>query len=163
MLTHSFAILVFLEISSFVKDGKTFKIFVKSSKEGSTQYELKRFSILTGYTIMGGASKLLKHFEREYKPNSLISYQNLRWSIRYDFYLKLGFEYLNYSEPSIFIIKNNKVYNRLNFQKHKLKDIPEFIFDKNSTGEENLLKNGYRLLWDVGNLVFLKNYKKEES
>ena len=137
--------------------------FAKPDKNKNYQYELKRFSILTGYTIMGGASKLLKNFEREHKPNSLISYQNLRWSIRYDFYLKLGFEYLNYSEPSIFIIKNNKVYNRLNFQKHKLKDIPEFIFDENIAGEENLLKNGYRLLWDVGNLVFLKNYKKEES
>ena len=41
--------------------------------------------------------------------------------------------------------------------------LPIFIFDENIAGEENLLKNGYRLLWDVGNLVFLKNYKKEES
>jgi hypothetical protein len=47
----------------------------------------------------------------------------------------------------------------LNFQKHKLKDIENFEFNENLTGEENLLNNGYRLLWDVGNFVFLKKIR----
>ena len=112
-------------------------------------------------TVLKLTRELLKHFEKVNKPETLLSYQNLRWSIRYDFYIKLGFDYIDYSDPAIFIIKNNKVYNRLNFQKHKLKDIENFEFDENLTGEENLLNNGYRLLWDVGNFVFLKKYDKE--
>ena len=145
----------------YEKDLVAIMTFAKPDKNKNYQWELKRFAVKPGCSVIGGASKLLKHFEKVNKPETLLSYQNLRWSIKYDFYIKLGFDYIDYSDPAIFIIKNNKVYNRLNFQKHKLKDIENFKFDENLTGEENLLNNGYRLLWDVGNFVFLKKYDKE--
>ena len=40
----------------------------------SDEYELYRYCVKSGYTILGGAQKLLKHFETEYAPKRLVSY-----------------------------------------------------------------------------------------
>lgn len=53
-------------------------------------YELHRFVTKSGYTIVGGASKLLSHFEREFKPRFLLSYSWNDW-FSGDMYSKLGF------------------------------------------------------------------------
>lgn len=134
--------------------------FAKSDKNPNYEYELKRFSVLINHSIVGGASKLLKHFEKNIKPKSLITYLNKRWSFKSNFYENIGFNYLNYSLPAKFIINNNIVLNRLQFQKHKLKNIKDFIFDENLTADENIINNNYRIIWDCGNEVYIKNYKE---
>jgi len=54
------------------------------------EWELLRFSTELGHHVPGGASKLLKHFERNYNPKSLISYADRRWS-QGKLYEALGF------------------------------------------------------------------------
>ena len=121
------------------------------------EYELIRFCNKKYINVIGGASKLLKYFERNYKPKSLISYANRRWS-KGDLYHKLGFTLSNISGPNKFIIKGNKLYNRLGFQKHKLENILE-SFDSSLSADENIINNNYGLIWDCGNYVFVKDYK----
>jgi hypothetical protein len=122
------------------------------------EYELIRFCNKKYINVIGGASKLLKYFERNYKPKSLISYANRRWS-KGDLYHKLGFTLSNISNPNKFIIKGNKLYNRLGFQKHKLENILE-SFDSSLSADENIVNNNYGLIWDCGNYVFIKDYKQ---
>ncbi len=50
-------------------------------------------------------------------------------------------------------MKNGKRFSRLQFQKHKLKNILE-NFDPNLTEWENMQLNGFDRIWDCGNLVF---------
>jgi hypothetical protein len=122
------------------------------------EYELIRFCNKKYINVIGGASKLLKYFERNYKPKSLISYANRRWS-KGDLYHKLGFTLSNISNPNKFIIKGNKLYNRLGFQKHKLENILE-SFDSSLSADKNIVNNNLRIIWDCGNYVFIKDYNK---
>lgn len=122
------------------------------------EYELIRFASKTGCVIQGGAGKLLKYFERKYNPKSIISYANRRWS-QGNVYRKLGFNEQTPSSPNYFYFhyKENILYHRAKFQKHKLLNILG-DFDDSRTETENMFRNGYRKIYDSGNLVFTKHY-----
>jgi len=131
--------------------------FGKSRFDKNIEYELLRFSSKINHKVIGGASKLLKYFERNYKPKSIISYANRRWS-KGNLYEKLGFEFIKNTNPNYFYYKDRKLYNRLKFQKHKLKDLLE-NFDENKTEYENMLDNNYRIIFDCGQKVYIKYFK----
>ena len=71
------------------------------------EYELVRFCNKINYQVQGGASKLLKYFERNYKPKSIVTYANRRWSVG-NLYNQLGFTFLHNSDPNYFYMKNGK-------------------------------------------------------
>lgn len=52
-------------------------------------YELVRY-VTDGSAVIGGASRLLRHFVREYNPVQIVSYADLRWS-QGNLYEQLGF------------------------------------------------------------------------
>ena len=54
--------------------------FGKCRFDKKHEWELLRFCNKLGYHIPGSASKLLKYFEKTYKPISLVSYADRRWS-----------------------------------------------------------------------------------
>lgn len=122
------------------------------------EYELLRFCNKLNHHIVGGASKLLKYFERNYKPKSLISYADRRWS-KGDLYHKLGFEIIGNTKPNYWYIdfKTQNIHSRIKYQKHKLKNILE-NFDENLSETENMKNNGYGKIYDCGNLIFTKNF-----
>ena len=128
------------------------------------EYELIRFCNKKYTTVVGGASKLLKHFEKTYKPKSLLSYANRRWS-RGNLYHKLGFELQSISKPNKFVFhindNNQQLYNRISFQKHKLEDKLE-TYNSTIGADENIINNNYRIIWDCGNYVFAKTYEYKE-
>lgn len=132
--------------------------FGKSRYNKNYEYELIRFCSEINTTVIGGASKLLKYFERKYSPKSLISYANRRWS-QGNLYEKLGFTFLNDTTPNYFYFKGDLglLHSRVQFQKHKLKDKLEH-FDPNLTETENMFNNGYRKIYDCGNKVYVKSY-----
>ena len=121
-------------------------------------YEMVRLCSKINFSVQGGASRLLKHFERNYNPKSLVSYANRRWS-EGNLYLKLGFGLNHISSPDYFYFLPNKyiLESRNKFQKHKLSKLLE-IYDPNLTEVQNMFNNGYRRIWDCGNYVFVKEY-----
>lgn len=132
--------------------------FGKSRYDKKYDYELLRFCTKLNHTVVGGGSKLLKYFETNYNPKSLLSYANRRWS-QGNLYSKLGFEYISETSPNYFYFKSgsNKIEGRIKYQKHKLKNILE-SYDDNLTESENMYNNDYRKIYDCGNLVFVKEY-----
>ena len=135
--------------------------FGKSRFNKNIEYELLRFCNAKFFNVRGAASKLLKAFETDYKPNSIISYANRNWSMG-NLYKQLGFEYSHTTEPNYFYIDNNlKIISRIQVQKHKLKEFLETknqIFDNNLSERDNMINNGYRIYYDTGNLVYHKRY-----
>ena len=117
-------------------------------------YELIRFCSKRNHTIVGGASKLWKYFVNKYNPNSVITYANRRFS-NGEIYKTLGFTFLEKTSPNYFYFKtqDRKLYNRVKFQKHKLKDKLN-TFDENLSEAENMFNNDYRRIYDCGNLKF---------
>jgi hypothetical protein len=129
--------------------------FGKSRYNKKYQYELIRFCNKINTLVTGGASKIFKYFIRNYNPESLISYADLRYS-KGALYEKLGFTKLKSSTPNYFYFhKNNtlKLMSRVQFQKHKLKDKLD-IYDPELTEYQNMLNNGYDRIWDCGNGVY---------
>lgn len=132
--------------------------FNKSRFDKTHEWELARFCNKLGYHIPGAAGKLLKYFERNWKPKSLVSYADRRWS-QGKLYTTLGFTIDHISKPDYWYFKDRYVLeSRLKYQKHKLEKILQ-IFDKDKTEFENMKDNGYHRIFDCGNLVFEKVYK----
>jgi hypothetical protein len=123
--------------------------FVKSRYDKKIQYEMSRFCNKLNYKITGGASKLFKYFVTKYSPISVCSYNDRRY---FDggVYEKLNFTIINNTSPCYFYIKNKKLYNRMNFQKHKLKKLLS-SYDPLLSEWENMKLNGYDRIWDCGN------------
>lgn len=133
--------------------------FGKCRFDKKHEWELLRFCNKLGYHIPGAAGKLLKYFEQNYQPKSLVSYADRRWS-RGKVYEALGFIKNHSSSPNYWYFDNNgsgDLLSRVNFQKHMLKDKLE-IFDESKTEVENMRANGYRRIFDCGNLVYEKIY-----
>ena len=130
--------------------------FSKRKIFGNSEWELVRFS--TSTHIVGGFSKLLKWFEVNYKPTTVITFAlNHFVDTVNNVYLKNGFIQTGNSVPSYHYVKNGIRYNRINFQKHKLKDKLE-VFDPNLTEWENMQLNGYDRIWDCGSTKYIKIY-----
>ena len=144
------------------KTGNVYSImtFGKSRFNKNIEYELLRFCNAKFFNVRGAASKLLKFFERTYKPNSLVSYANRDWS-QGNLYKAIGFKYSHTSEPNYFYIDGIKIIPRQQVQKHKLKAFLEArnqVFNENLSERDNMINNGYRIYYDTGNLVYHKRY-----
>ncbi len=116
------------------------------------EYELIRLCTLKYCSVIGGASKLFKYFLDNYKPKSIISYANRRFS-NGSIYKTLGFKFVENTEPNYFYFKDLKLLARHQFQKHKLKEKLE-IFDPSLSESANMMLNGYRIIYDCGNMKF---------
>lgn len=126
----------------------------KSRFNKKYDYEILRFANKLNTNVIGGFSKLLSYFKRNYK-GSIISYADIRYS-NGNLYRQNNFEELLQSHPNYFYFeeKTHKLNSRLEFQKHKLKDLLE-QFDNDLSEAENMYANGYRRIWDCGNKVFI--------
>lgn len=119
------------------------------------QYELIRYA--TNRHVIGGAGKVLNYFEKNYKPESLITYADRCWS-KGNMYEKLGFIKKGITQPNYVYIKNDMVLNRYQCQKHKLIDILKDKFNPDMTEMENMSNNGWNQIYDCGNLIYIKKY-----
>ena len=111
--------------------------FGKSRLNKHYEWELIRYA--TKYKVIGGAGKLLKYFERNYKPNSIITYADRRFS-QGNMYFKLGFNLDHISQPNYIWIKDDKILTRYQTQKHMLKNVIH-KFDNKLTEAENMVNN----------------------
>jgi hypothetical protein len=127
--------------------------FGKSRFNKNYDYELIRFANKKYTSVIGGFSKLLKYFERNYNPKNLITYADRRLSIG-NLYEKSGFEFLRDTNPNYFYTRDFKIIqSRHQFQKHKLNNLLE-NFDPDLSEHENMLNNNYYRIYDCGNKVY---------
>ena len=117
------------------------------------EWELLRFCNKINTTIVGGASRLLKHFLKINNPINLISYADMRWS-NGNLYEVLGFKRIRISPPNYFYIINKKREYRYKFRKDVL--VSEG-YDKNLTEFEIMNQRGYNKIYDCGNIVYSLN------
>ena len=132
--------------------------FGKSRFSKKYEYELLRFASKLNTTIVGGGSKLIKFFENKYKPKSLISYANRRWSTG-NFYEAVGFKFSHNSSPNYFYFDCNSLIleSRNKYQKHKLHKVLD-KFNPDLSEQDNMFNNDYRRIYDSGNKIYIKEY-----
>lgn len=125
------------------------------NKKSNNQYELVRYCNLKYTNIIGGASKLLKYFEKKYKPELIISYADRDYS-QGNLYNVLGFKNegitnisYNYYDP-----KNNTLKNRYNFRKSEL---VKNGYSSELTEFQITHQMGLYRIYNSGTLKFVKN------
>lgn len=124
------------------------------------EYELLRLCTKPKISVIGGASKLLKYFEEQAKPTSIISYCDLS-KFDGDIYKVLGFKLIDktesakhwYNPKTKRHITDNLLRQRGYDQLHNAN------FGKGTSNEELMKEHGYVEIYDCGQLVFTKTFK----
>ena len=112
-------------------------------------WELNRFAV-TG-SIPGIASKLFKFFDRTFKPETVVSYADLRWNTG-NLYSQLGFIYSHRSSPNYWYIEKQSRVSRFKYTKSTL--VKKFDEDSTLTEQQIAEKHGLYRIYDCGNAVF---------
>lgn len=136
------------ELVSLMTFGNLRKSMGQKSKEGS--FELLRFCNKLNFTVVGGASKLFKHFLKNYNPNLIISYADKRWS-KGNLYQNLGFIKESDTIKNYFWIVDNKREYRFKWRKDKLVSMG---YDPNMTEVEIMNSLNYFRIFDKGNIKY---------
>lgn len=117
----------------------------KKMEEGG--WNLNRFCNKTGINVVGGASKLLSYFIKEYSPSRIISYADKDWSVG-NLYEVLGFINVGGNGPDYKYIVDNQRVHKSRYKKSKL--------NTELTESKQMEKDGYLKIYDCGKLKFEK-------
>jgi hypothetical protein len=135
------------ELVSVITFGSLRKITGNVSSNG--HYELIRFCNKINVSVVGGFSKLLKHFTKTNHPTQVISYADRRWSIG-DLYEKNGFTFIHDTPPNYWYMK---YYNHREHRfKYRKSELPKLLntYDGTLSEWENMKNNKYDRIWDCG-------------
>lgn len=137
------------EILAVMTFGNKRNFYKKVSKD-INEYELIRYCVKQNTSIVGGASRLLKHFIKEIHPLKIFSFANKMYS-NGNLYKKLNFIKVEDTTPGYFYYKDGEIYHRFNFTKHKLVQLG---YDKNKTEKQIMEELQYLKFYDLGNLKY---------
>ena len=121
--------------------------FCKARFNRNYEWELSRFCTKLGYNVIGGFSKLLVNFRKEYS-GSIISYADRRYS-NGGVYDKNGFQLIHVNSPSYYYVDKNYLerHNRMKFQK-------KYIGSYDCTEYEKAREMGFNKIFDCGTLAY---------
>ena len=123
-------------------------------KDENDTYEILRFCTKSGYSICGGASRMLKTFIKTYKPKKIITYSDRRWS-NGNVYEKIGFKFIHNTKPNYFYVIKDKRINRFAFRKNIL--VEKYGCSKNMTEKEFCYQNKWYRIYDCGSKLYEMN------
>lgn len=115
--------------------------YMKGLKSGYRSAELIRFASLMGFTVIGGFSKLLKHFIQTFNPDDVMSYADRDSSLG-KAYEQSGFKLADITPPAEIWLKRDTL---VRFFSHRL--------PVNSEG--SLIDDGYVKVYNTGNLKYI--------
>lgn len=109
-------------------------------------WEVNNFASMFNFTISNALEKCITFFKKNYS-NSIIYYNDRR------FPLFINGNMIKETKPSFYYVKGRYRFNRLDFTKAKQERIFE-NFDNNLSEQQNMLNNGYNLIYDCGKLIY---------
>jgi hypothetical protein len=127
--------------------------FSKPRYNKKHQWEIIRMCSALNTTVVGGASKIFSHFIRENRPESIVTFADRQYG-EGKVYEKMGFEFSHRTPVGYSWTDGTRSYNRLNFQKHKLKDKLS-RYDEELSERVNMVNNGYKMYFDCGHNVYV--------
>ena len=113
------------------------------------EWELLRLCTNSSYKVVGGASKLYKHFLKQYSPKSIISYCDLS-KFNGSVYEKIGMKLDDITEPNkIWSKEDKKITNNLLLSRG-YDQLFNANYGKGTSNEELMLKDGWLPVYDCG-------------
>ena len=137
------------KIGLFYKDElmslMTFDHFEGRKRMNNDEWNLSRFCNKLNTNVIGGASRLLKYFIRNYSPNRIISYADKDWSVG-DLYYTIGFSNIGENGSDYKYIVDGKRIHKSRYKKPKL---------NTELSESNYMKyHGINKIYDCGKIKF---------
>ena len=131
--------------------------FGKPRYNTNYEYELLRLCTKPKYSIVGGANKLFKHFCKNYKPKSIISYCDLS-KFTGKVYSDLGFTKKYETSPTMVWSKGvQKITNNLLLQRG-YDQLFNTNYGKGTSNEALMIENGWLPVYDCGQGVYTLNF-----
>lgn len=130
-------------------------IALSPTADGS--WTLSRHCSRRNYLIHNYPQALLEPFEKKYDPKSITYLANRRWDDASPL-SECGFKRKKIMPPNFSYVSRTVLLPSDSATREKVMDLLGKKFDPEKTERENLLDNGYDILWDCGNLVFRKLY-----
>jgi hypothetical protein len=116
-------------------------------------YELLRFCTTKNLSVVGGASRLFRHFVDEHPEiDEIVSFADRRWSGPEAFYPKLGFVLEGKTPPGYAYVVNGIRRNRMEFTKKRL---VEAGFPPEKSEPEIMLSRKIYRIYDCGNWKYV--------
>lgn len=134
------------------------------TKGENNQYELSRYATKNDYIVSGLASKILKYFQTKYKPDSIISFADRRWTqdANSNLYTNLGFSLVSIVKPTYYYynskVNRYKRFHKFTFGKNNIKRKFKNI-DLTKSEKEIMTELGYDRIWDCGLFKYQLNFK----
>ena len=132
--------------------------FGKCRFKNKEDWELLRFCNKKGVSVIGGASRLFKHFLKN-NSGTIVSYANKKWS-NGGLYRELGFTFVEETQPSYSYTNGHEILSRYKCFKSKLPKMFPLSYSDDKSETEILNENGYFKTWDSGNYKFVYNNNK---
>ena len=124
------------------------RLGIGSSFDG---YELSRFCNKLDTNVLGGASKLLKHFIKTHQPKEIRSYAD-RVISNGSLYETLGFELSHVNKPNYWYVIGGWRKHRFNFRKELLKK--QGFDTENKTEHQIMLERNIYRIYGCGTLSY---------
>lgn len=142
------------ELVSVMTFSNTRKSIGKKDSDTEYTFELVRFCNKLNINVVGGASKLLKYFIKEYNPKKLVSFSD-RAHTSGKLYEILGFKQVSISEPGYVWVnlKDDSYLTRVKCQKRNLTKVFEDVTEEdiqNKTEKQIMIEHGYVQVFDSG-------------
>jgi hypothetical protein len=140
------------ELVSLITFGKYRKI--TGNKHEENKYELIRYASKLNVNVVGGFSKLLKNFIKNYTPLEITSYADRRYSVG-NLYKLNNFKFIHNTPPNYWYMKYYKNReHRYKYRKSELHKILE-IYEPNKSEWDNMKLNKYDRIWDCGSKKYI--------
>jgi hypothetical protein len=121
------------------------------AKGGHTDWEVNRFCSKPGLNVVGGASRLFRHFIKDHKPPKVISYCDRRWGLG-KVYEAMGMRPVSSTGPNYWYTKGAKRTHRFAYRKQEL--LRQFGGDSSYTERQLAEQQGLYRVYDAGSLKY---------
>ena len=151
-----------LNLGLFYEDElvQAISITFKGWHDGNT--ELTRMTTKLNVQVIGGFSKLVSYFCKNYNCDLLVSYVYKAW-FNGKGYLASGFKVIKENNPAYSYILNKKRFHKSGFRKDKLKRMLEKgkikIYSDDMTESEICRQNGIYRIYDCGTVKMEYKYE----
>ena len=120
----------------------------------SYQWELLRLATQSGYQVVGGASKLFKHFVDDIHPESIITYCNFS-KFTGKVYERLGFKHVRNNAPNIWWCRGEKkVISNTLLNQRGYDQLFGTDYGKGTSNHDLMMKHHWRPVYDCGQGVY---------
>lgn len=128
-------------------------------KKAVETWELVRYATKLGTQVIGGFSRCIKWFEREFSPLEIISFADRRWSDpSSNVYESNGFVRDGKVPRSYWYVKAPKRFHKFSFRKAKFKSQYPEVYSPDKTEAQMAKELGLQRIYDCGLIRYHKLY-----